>query len=94
MILKQKADFQKAERSFLNIRPELTRAAEVRRNTTKDKNGKTEYDRLSDTDKALIDKRYNEYFNFYDQLQDRYPYATVGVPNRPDAMSLLRLAKS
>lgn len=93
MILKQKADFQKAERSFLNTRPELTRAAEVRRNTTKDKNGKTEYDRLSDTDKALIDKRYNEYFNFYDQLQDRYPYATVGVPNKPDAMSLLRLAR-
>ena len=34
-----------------------------------------------------------EYINFYDDLQDKYPYASAGVPNRPDAMALLRLSK-
>ena len=94
MILKQKADFKKTELSFLNTNPRLVHAVEVKRNMTKDKNGKTEYDRLSDEDKGLIDKRYKEYINFYDDLLDKYPYANVSVPNRQqDAMSLLKLAK-
>jgi len=94
MILKQKADFQKAERSYLNTRPELIHAVQVKNNMTKDKNGKTEYDNLSDTDKALVDKRYKEYLGFYNDLQDKFPYATIDAPHRPDASSLLRLAKS
>ena len=93
MILKQKADYQKAERSFLNANPDLIHAVRVKGNTTKDKNGKTEYDRLSDRDKALIDKRYKDFTNEITNMQNLYPYASVGVPDRPDAMSLLRLAR-
>jgi hypothetical protein len=94
MILKQKADYQKAERTFLNNYPELVYAARVKGNTTKDKNGKTQYDLLSDKDKASIDKRYKDFTNEITNMQNLYPYANVGVPDRQDAMSLLRLAKS